>query len=85
MRKTDLVQDPVQLSKRCWRELCELVEQGEIDPEIAQRIRDDLFEAGGLGEPPVLKTAAYRSQLEDLQRYAEVNRMRLPWFRRLIG
>lgn len=50
-----VIETPRALSERSWRELVDLVEQGEISPSLAQRIRDAMFEETVPGEPPQLR------------------------------
>lgn len=51
-----------ELSERYLRELRELVDDEELGPAAAERIRGDLFEDGPAG--PRLKLSVYRSYLE---------------------
>lgn len=54
-----------ELSERYLRELEELVADREISPEFAKRVRDDMFQEGGPGEPPRLRLAYWRSHLKE--------------------
>jgi len=54
-----------ELSDRYMRDLSEMVDQGEIGPLAAQRIRDDLFEATQDGQGWLLKISVWRSYLKE--------------------
>lgn len=61
MRDKEEIETPRQLAERYSRELRELVDQGEISPSFARRVRDDMFVAGEEGQPPRLRWSVWRN------------------------
>jgi hypothetical protein len=47
MPREPILETPEALGERYWRDLLELVEQGEISPARARRIGSDMFETSG--------------------------------------
>lgn len=66
MSEEQQVETPEALGERYWRELADLVEQGEISSALAKRIRDDMFERGAPGQPPRLRQSYWRIYLKQL-------------------
>lgn len=54
-----------ELSERWMDELLELIEQGDISPAIARRIRDDQFEPTADGSPPLLRASVWQAYLAE--------------------
>ncbi len=65
------IETPRQLAARYRKELRELVDDGEISAEVAQRIMDDLFETSASGEPPTLRWSVWSTYVEDANRNSE--------------
>ena len=63
MRDEQPIESPRQLSERYWRELLELVEQGEISPSLARRIKDDMFVPEEPGQPPILRWSIWQAYI----------------------
>lgn len=75
MKHAEAAKDPLQLGKRYWSELCELVSMGEISRVDAQLIAADLFE----GDPnilPVLKIRVWQHCIDDAVALAEIEELR---------
>lgn len=60
-----LIETPQVLARRYWTELAELVDQGEISAALADRVRDDMFEAGSTEAVPRLRDSIWRSYLAE--------------------
>jgi hypothetical protein len=57
------IESPRELGERYWRELNELVEQGEITHSLARRIMDDMFIDVEPGKPPHLRWRFWRNHV----------------------
>lgn len=55
------METPRQLAARYWSELLDLVEEGEISPAFARRVRDDLFVSAEPDQEPVLRPHVWRA------------------------
>jgi hypothetical protein len=60
------VETPWQLGEGYQRELCGLVDQGEISPSFARRVMDDLFIAGESVQPPRLRPSVWSFYVAEL-------------------
>ena len=76
MRDKETIEGPRQLGDRYWSELCDLVNQGEISPEFANRITDDLFEPAEKGEQPQLKWSSWCRYIEEQETLAAIYQIR---------
>lgn len=70
------IESPNELAERFWRELRELVEQGEIGPAVADRVRDDLFEPVEAGQRPRLKWSVWCSYIEGEHQLSIISELR---------
>lgn len=59
------LETPRQLGERYERELREMVEDGEISPDLARRIMGDLFEPAAAGEPRSLRWFIWNAHVEE--------------------
>jgi hypothetical protein len=66
MSDRQVIETPQALGERYWRDLEELLEQGEISLPIAQRVRDDLFEPAEPGEIPKLRWSVWCRYLQEV-------------------
>lgn len=60
-----LVETPSQLAERLRNELRELVDLGEISPDFARRVMDDLLEPAAAGRRISLRPNVWRRYVED--------------------
>ena len=60
------IENPQQLGDRYLRELRDLVDEGKITAAFAQRVVDDMFDAGDAGQP-LLKWSVWCSYVEEQQ------------------
>ena len=69
------------LSERCWADIRDLVEQGEISPAFANLVSHDMFE-NAPGTPPMLRERYWRSYLEEaIGDFSDCRGARTaPWF-----
>lgn len=70
MASQEQIEGPAQLGERFRSELRELVDLGEISPAFAQRITNDLFEAGEAGDDMSLRSSTWFRYIEDFVRQA---------------
>lgn len=57
-----------EVSAQYWRELQQLLAQGEISLQVARRIEQDMFEPEVPGEPRIINGAAWELHLDGRQR-----------------
>lgn len=78
------LETPEELAALYWRELQELVEQGEISPSFARRVKADLFLPG---DAPELRPGVWRAYVDEgTGRAALENDGRTPgWIRRWLN
>jgi len=75
MKHAEAAEDPRQLGKRYWSELCDLVSMGEISRADARLVAADLFE----GDPnilPVLKMRVWQHCIDNAVALAEIEEFR---------
>jgi hypothetical protein len=66
MSHNEAVEDPRQLGERYFQELRDLVDEGKIPAVFAQRVMEDLFEAGEAGQL-LLKKSVLASYIDEQQ------------------
>jgi hypothetical protein len=64
--RPQVIETPEAFGERCWDELIELIEQGEISASFAERVRTDMFEPAAPGRPPRLRRRYRDSYLRQI-------------------
>jgi hypothetical protein len=71
----EVIENPRQLGERYLQELRDLVDEGKITAAFAQRVVDDLFDAGEAGQM-VLKWSVWCSYIDEEQQLGLISELR---------
>lgn len=75
-RESEPLTSPRELAERFWSEIRDLRDLGEISPQFAQRLVDDLFEPWTPGQAPTLKWSVWCRYVQDEQDRATIHAIR---------
>jgi hypothetical protein len=75
MPHNEAIENPRQLGERYLRELRDLVDEGKITAAFAERVVEDLFDAGEAGEM-VLKWSVWCSYIDEEQQLGLICELR---------